>query len=201
VAEIASLEIADPPELWTRLGFAVDAGMTWSSGTCLRLGAPGLGVVAWSLRGVHALTEVPTSDSTVPPVPPEPHHPNGVIALDHVVISTPHIERTVAAFGAAGIPLRRTRQAGTPAEPRTQAFFKLGDTVIEIVGSPTSHSPGPARFWGLTFTVADLEATTAFMGQQLRPSKVAVQRGRRIATLDRAVGSSVPMAFMSPKPQ
>ncbi|MBV9662995.1 MAG: glyoxalase, partial [Actinobacteria bacterium] len=57
---------------------------------------------------------------------------------------------------------------------------------------------GPARFYGLAFTVADLDATAAYLGDRLRPAKDAVQPGRRIATLDKSAGSSVAIAFMSP---
>jgi hypothetical protein len=73
----------------------------------------------------------------------------------------------------------------------------LGETIAEVVGPPSGSSPGPARFYGLAFTVADLDATALFLGERLRPAKDAVQPGRRIATLDRAVGSTVPLAFMS----
>ena len=79
----------------------------------------------------------------------------------------------------------------------TQAFFKLDDVVVEVVGAPTAAAPGQARFWGLTFTVADLDTTAELLGPSLRPIKAAVQPGRRIATLDKAFGSTVPMAFMS----
>ncbi len=81
----------------------------------------------------------------------------------------------------------------------TQAFFKMGETTVEVVGSAPS-GPGEARFYGLAFTVADLDATAAFLGQRLRSSREAVQTGRRIATLDRSSGSTVPLAFMSPRP-
>ena len=79
----------------------------------------------------------------------------------------------------------------------SQSFFKTGDIVIEVVGEPNGADPGPSRFWGLTYTVADLEATATLLGDRLRPIQNAVQPGRRIATLDRSAGSTVPMAFMS----
>jgi len=83
-----------------------------------------------------------------------------------------------------------------------QAFFRLGPVILEVVG-PLEGSMGdrPPRFFGLAFTVEDLDATAAFFGERLRPSKDAVQAGRRIATLDKAAGSTVAMAFMSPEPE
>ena len=197
VSEIALLAVGDPPGLWNDLGFVVDDGASWVSGIRHQLGASGKGVVAWTLRGANGLSELPVAEGTPPEARPTPDHPNGVITLDHVVIGTPDLGRTIDAFESAGIRLRRTRDAGTPDRPTRQAFFRLGETIAEIVGSPTGSSPGPARFYGLAFTVADLDATATFLGDRLRPAKEAVQPGRRIATLDRAVGSSVPLAFMS----
>ncbi len=197
--EITSLVLADPPVLWTELGFVTGAGACWISGICHELGAPGKGVVAWSLRGAGALSELPEADTTTPlVVQPTPEHPNGVIALDHIVVATPDLVRTTAAFESAGIPMRRSRDAGS-AQRMTQVFFKLGETIVEVVGSSTESSPGKASFYGLAFTVTDLDKAAAFLGKRLRPARDAVQPGRRIAILDRAAGSTIPLAFMSPE--
>lgn len=197
---IAALAIADPPALWAELGFVINHDACWVSGICHELGAPGKGVVAWGLRGVDTIAGLPSTGRVHPEAELTPVHPNGVIALDHVVITTPDLLRTIDAFESAGIGLRRTRDAGTPQRPTKQAFFRIGETVAEVVGSATDASPGPATIFGLAFTVADLEATSALLGDRLRPAKTAVQPGRWIATLDTAAGSTVPLAFMSPKP-
>jgi hypothetical protein len=201
MAEIASLVVADPPELWDDLGFVVDDAACWVSGIRHQLGAPGEGVLGWTVRDAEALAELPVTEGAPPAVSPTPSHPNGVIALDHVVVATPDIGRTIDALEAAGITLRRTRDTGTRERPTIQAFFKMGETILEVVGSATASRPGPARFGGLAFTVADLDATGGYLGERLRPAKDAVQPGRRIATLDRSVGSTVPMAFMTPEPR
>jgi hypothetical protein len=59
----------------------------------------------------------------------------------------------------------------------------------------------PAFFWGLAFVAADLDATVATLGEE-RVSEVreAIQPGRRIATLRRGAGLSLPVALMSPRP-
>ncbi|MBO0731035.1 MAG: hypothetical protein J2P57_17395 [Acidimicrobiaceae bacterium] len=194
---IAALVVADPPAVWEDLGFVVEDGQSWVSGVAHRLGTDGEGVVAWTLRGADALAELPVADEPAPDVRPTPAHPNGVVALDHVVVSAPDLDRTIEAFEEAGVSMRRLRDAGTPERPLTQAFFKMEDIIVEVVGLPARKSDEPAAFAGLAFTVADLEATRALLGDRLRPAKAAVQRGRRIATLDRAAGSSVPIAFMS----
>ena len=56
-----------------------------------------------------------------------------------------------------------------------------------------------AHFYGLAFTVTDLEAAAALLGDGLGRVKDAVQPGRRIATLRHArYDISVPVALMTP---
>jgi hypothetical protein len=201
MSELAALWVADPPELWRQLGFAVDGGSARIGGIDHHLGAAGRGVTGWAWRGTEGLNELPTMELPAPAGPsPGPPHPNGVVALDHVVVATPDLQRTIDNFEHGGVELRRTREAGTPDRPTRQAFFLAGATIIEVVGAPDTAEEGPARFYGLAFTVTDLDATADFLGQRLRPPAEAVQQGRRIATLDRAAaGSGVPIVFMSPR--
>ena len=196
---IAALDVVDPPDVWVGLGFVVDGDSCWISGIRHRLGASERGIGAWALRGLD-VSDVDGLVTTVSDEPPQdtPAHPNGVIALDHLVVSTPDIARTTKAIEAAGLDLRRTRDTDQYGPPFRQTFFKLADVVLEVIGPVEPRSDKPARFFGLAFTVADLDATAAHLGERLRPAKDAVQPGRRIATLDKAAGSAVAMAFMSP---
>ncbi len=194
----------------------------------------GRGIVEWTLRDAASeqLDGLPTrradargEDGAAPPPPardggarpdeasPQPDgvehasapaHPNGVVALDHVVAITPALDRTVAALTAAGLDLRRVREEPTPAGAPRQAFFRLGDAILEVVQAPPeaiarSGGPdGPAFFWGLAFKVADLDATVSTIGEErCSPPRPAVQPGRRIATLRRAAGVAVPVALMT----
>jgi hypothetical protein len=125
-------------------------------------------------------------------------HPNGVTAIDHLVVATPDLDRTVRALEVAGLQLRRTREGEAYGHRMRQAFFKLGSVVLEIAGPPSPMGEGPAGFFGVAFTVADLDTTAALLGSRLHPAKDAVQPGRRIATLDKAAGSTTGIAFMSP---
>ena len=180
--------------MWSDLGFAVDADTCWVDGICHRLGADGKGVVAWSLGAIDGLrcAEASVSDASV-----HREHENGVTSLDHLVVGTPDLGRTVAALEQAGLELRRTRDSDTYGTPMRQAFFKAGGTIIEVVGPAEPAGDGPARFFGLAWTVEDLDATAAFFGDRLHPAKDAVQPGRMIATLDKSAGSTVRMAFMT----
>lgn len=66
------------------------------------------------------------------------------------------------------------------------------------MGAETPTGDGPASFFGLAFTVADLEATRRLLGDHLPNVKDAVQTSRRIGTLrHEELGMSVATAFMS----
>lgn len=211
---LAQLTIADPPELWADLGFAVAGGRSWISGVEHVLAgteAGGRGISSWALAGIPELPPEDGIDGLVtslvnggaPEAPPLGPHPNGVVAIDHVVVATADPGRTVGCFERVGLSLRRTRDSGTYGTPMRQAFFKLGPIVLEVIGPAepiAEFADRPAGFFGLAFTVSDLDATAAFLGARLHPAKDAVQPGRRIATLDRDTGSTVALAFMSPGP-
>jgi hypothetical protein len=203
MAELAALLVGDPPELWTELGFVVDDGAAHVSGVRLQLGGEKKGIRDWSMRGLaDGVDAIDGAAFGLPSAPaePTPAHPNGVIALDHLVVFSPDLGRTIARLEEAGIELRRTRDTGTYGAPMQQAFFKLGDVILELVGPKEPSGDGPLRFYGLAWTVQDLDATAAFLGDRLKPAKDAVQPGRRIATLASTAGSTVPHAFMSPEP-
>jgi hypothetical protein len=203
MAELAALLIGDPPDVWADLGFAVDGGAVHVSGVRHVLGGAKKGIRDWSVRGLDP--EVDGIDGATfglpaAPAEPTPAHPNGVIALDHLVVSSPDVGRTIAALEAVGVDLRRVRDTGTYGAPMQQAFFKLGDVILELVGPKEPAGDGPLRFYGLAWTVRDLDETAAFLGDRLKPAKDAVQPGRRIATLASSGGSTVPHAFMTPEP-
>jgi catechol 2,3-dioxygenase-like lactoylglutathione lyase family enzyme len=205
-AELAALLIGDPVEAWAELGFIVDDGAAHISGVRHVLGGEKSGIRDWAMRGVdgasfdHDAIDGLSFGLDAQDAQPTPIHPNGVVGLDHVVIATPDLARTIEAFESCGIELRRTRESGTYGMPMHQAFFKVGDVILEIIGSPKAAADGPLRFFGLAWTVRDLDETARFYGDLLRPAKAAVQPGRRIATLDKSAGSTVAMAFMTPEP-
>lgn len=203
MAELAALLIGDPPDVWADLGFVVDDGAVHVSGVRHVLGGDKKGIRDWSVRDLDpGVDGIDGAGFGLPAAParPTPEHPNGVIALDHLVVSSPDVGRTIAALEAVGIELRRVRPTGTAERPMQQAFFKLGEVILELVGPKEPAGDGPLRFYGLAWTVRDLDETAAFFGDRLKPAKDAVQPGRRIATLASSGGSTVPHAFMTPEP-
>ena len=177
---------------------------------------PGEAMRGWSLRGIDSaeLDGLPTTVSERPPRPPALAHPNGVVAIDHVVAVSPSFERSVAAMQAAGMDLRRIREEPTPAgaagrgcersevRPR-QAFFRLGREILELVAEPEEVVAAPRRperpvfFWGLALLVDDIDAAVAAMAPHARPARPAVQPGRRISTLERSAGLAFPLALIT----
>jgi hypothetical protein len=209
---IDELTLAEEPAAWEALGFALDGESCLLGGVRVRFtgSGSGRGIVGWSLRDVRSteLDGLPTTASERPP-PAEGKeeagtHPNGARAIDHVVAMTPFFERSVEALKAAGLDLRRVREQPTPAGAPRQAFFRLGREILELVQEPAeivARAGGPhrpARFWGLALLVEDLDVTVRSLGDSAGEIRTAVQPGRRIATVRRSAGLTVPLALMSP---
>ena len=206
MATIDEIEVADEPERWAALGFEVQDGVCRLAGVDVRLSGAqaGQGVLGWSLREIASteLDGLPTAISTSPVRPPALPHPNGAVAIDHVVAVSPSFERSVAALQAAGLDLRRIREEPTPAGAPRQAFFRVGREILEVVQAPAraveEHGAGrPAMFWGLALLVDDIDATVAAMAPHARPPRPAVQEGRRISTLERTAGLAFPLALIT----
>ena len=201
---IDALLVADPPGAWQSAGFTVDP-----DGVC-RVGAVrirlvgrerGSGIVGWSLRGVVAaeVDGVPTASSDAAGPPEAPSHRNGVTSIDHVVLLTPDLERTKVALKAHGLEPRRERDGELGGAAIRQVFYRLGDVILEVVGSPGTTSDDPSSLWGITFVTDDVDASAAFFGEKTSPVRDAVQPGRRITTLrHRDLGMSVRTALISP---
>jgi hypothetical protein len=195
-AELVALEVGDPPEAWEALGFSVSPDRAIElGGVRLQLGADGEGIVSWTLRGIDrtdAIDGLPTrviDQSVARGVVGS--HPNGAIAVDHVVILTSDFDRTAAAVAAAGMPLRREAERNGA----RQGFRRLGPAIMEIVQAP---DVGGTRFWGLVVIVSDLDALAERFGDLLSAIRPAVQPGRRIAPLRSKAGLGPAVAFMDP---
>jgi hypothetical protein len=65
--------------------------------------------------------------------------------------------------------------------------------------SVARHADGPARLWGISFLVEDMEQTASTLGDLLGTPREAVQPGRMIATLRPEAGLGPAIAFMTPE--
>lgn len=200
---VRGIDVADPPDAWERAGFGVDPDDRCRvGGVGVRLVGRdcGTGIVGWSLSGLPLdLAEVagiPTTPSQAAAVVPGTH-PNGVVSIDHIVVSSPDLGRTVAALAAVGAQPRRERDGELGGRPIRQIFFRFGEVIIEVVGTPETVNTGPSSLWGITYT-ADLDTAAAFFGDRTGPVRPAVQPGRRITTLrHQELGMSVRTALLS----
>jgi hypothetical protein len=200
---IDTIDVGDEPASWRAAGFSVD-----DDGTC-RVGAVrvklrgregGKRIRGWTLRGVERVDGIDglrTGRSDAPPCEPA-IHANGATLIDHVVLVTPDTARTTVALGAIGLEPKRTRETDQYGPPFLQTFFKAGEVIVELIGPRDPGGDGPAAFFGLAYTVDDLDATKELLGDLLGQPKDAVQPGRRIATLrHKPLDVSVATAFMS----
>ena len=190
---LEQLEIADEPADWRALGFDVEDDLCGVSTVMLRLvgKGPRRGILGWTLG------------NGAPAAPAAAPHPNGVVRIDHVVLMSPDLDRTVEELRAEGFDLRRVREGETPGGSTRQAFFRVGEPILEVVQAPEGTSvarnpDGPARLWGLAFRVEDLDQTTSTLGDLVGAPRDAVQPGRRIATLRPEAGLGPAIAFMTP---
>jgi hypothetical protein len=198
--QLRALELGDPPERWEALGFGVSGGSCRLGGVRLLLGCPGEGITGWTLCGIAAGTReidgLRTNAADEPPLLAAAAHPNGAIAIDHVVVTTANFDRTAAALGATGMALRRVAERR---DGLRMGFRRLGPAILELV--ETKGTPaGRARFWGLVAVVEDLGALADRLGERLGSIRDAVQPGRRIATLRQSAGLGEAVAFMSREP-
>ena len=203
---VDELFIAAAPDSWSAAGFEVQ-GDTCEVGTVrLRLEGEGAGrgITRWTVRGAASLEldGLATAASDAPPGAGRPH-PNGVLAIDHLVVITPDLDRTSTVLRGAGFDLRRTREGETPGGSRRQAFFRMGELILELVEAPegtriAADPSGPARLWGIAFLVDDFATPAALLGERLGQPRDAVQPGRKIATVSGDAGLGPAVALMTP---
>jgi hypothetical protein len=194
--EIEQLTIGADPIAWDRAGFAIEDDATRVGAVDLHF-APGEGILGWRLSSaeVAEIDGLPSA-ATAQSQPREAHHPNGVTQIDHLVVFTPDLGRTTAALEGIGVESRRVREVETDDGPLRQGFFRFGEVILEVV-EHAKVGPGPARFWGITFAVEDLDACADLLGERLGSIRDAVQPGRRIATVRREAGLGLPVALIS----
>jgi len=183
VPALIGLEVAGEADAWRSAGFTVDPDGGCRLGHVrMQTGVGASGIAAWSF-GDAASVEPAT-------------HANGTLLIDHLVVFTGDPVRTVERYAELELAPLRVREIGNG---RSQTFFRAGEVIVEVVG-PIDGEDGE-RLWGISPTVADLDACARLLGERLGRIKDATQPGRRIATLrHEAFGLTIPIAFMSPEP-
>lgn len=223
-----SISIADSPRAWTAFGFAVDtSGWLNLGATAIQLVGGDGGVLGWEfgsdpdeqIQDAGEIDGIALIRTPCQVVPGTTTNPNGVVSIDHVVISSDNCDASRAAFETAGFPVRRERVTESFGTPMRQMFFWAGNVILELIGpaatgttdqewgsgvgvGPGERAHRPSAVFGITFVSSDLEGTCAHLGELINPPKPAVQAGRWIAGLrGRDLGISIPIAIMSPHPR
>ena len=204
--QLRTIDVGDDGDAWASAGFTVVDNRIGVGNTVVHLVGcdDERGILRVAVDGIDAeIDGMAFGGPSVPP-PATADHPNRVTRFDHLVALSPDMDRTTEALTGAGVELRRTRTFSggrDGSEIRRQAFFWLGDVILELAGSDTSADPGPAMLWGLAFTTDDLDEACAALGDAIGTPREAVQEKRRIATIRiRALHISVPIALMTPHP-
>ena len=209
---LTALQVVGDLDSWLAAGFAVTGDAVMLGSVAVHVIGPEVSsarpaITAWGFDTTSAdrIDGLATFAEAMPAPAASDDHPNGISSIDHVVVMTPTLDRTIDELVEAGFEIRRIRDATIAGTAMRQAFIRAGDTILEIVGpaEPSIEASGTtaasATFWGLAMVAPDLDATVRWFGPDCSPAKAAVQPGRRIATLDtRTLGIGIPIALMSP---
>lgn len=177
-------DIAGAHHRLTRLGLAPDAitegrsqnasGHTLTWKRTRAAAAPTHGIRMFFIQRNEKLARSPESASAP------------VDALDHLVIATPDPERAAALYGARlGLDMKLDR---TIAALQTRfLFFRVGSLVFEIIHSlKNGKGDGPDKVFGLSWRVADVEATRARLleaGVEVSELREGRKPGTRVFTV------------------
>lgn len=123
--------------------------------------------------------------------------------LDHVVITTEDSDRAAALYGARlGLDLALDRSHHDWGQ---LMFFRCGDLIVEVVRRPVAGGDSQHdRLWGLSWRVADVEATRARLiagGLDVSEVRNGRKPGTRIMTVRSGTcGIQTVLLERSPKP-
>lgn len=200
-----AVQIGDDADAWRAAGFEVADGSIPVDTTVIECMHDGR-TPSWRLwaDGVALPADLDGIATTATEDPPDTRsstHPNRVVGIDHLVLQSPDLDRTTEAFERLGVECRRIREIPGSEPTMQQRFFRFGPVILELVGNAEPTGDGPAAIWGFAFTVDDIDAAATHLGPACGAPKVAVQPGRRIATVrTRDLGISLPVALMTQRP-
>jgi len=139
--QIRGISLCEDPQAWSAIGFEVTSHTPTDAATRVRLGnttvvltGKGVGFEGWTVDGITESIDGITSlgPALDEPARSEATHPNGITAIDHVVVGTGDIGRTSAALDGAGLRCRRERSTTAYGSHMRQRFYWLGDVILEL---------------------------------------------------------------------
>ncbi len=109
-----------------------------------------------------------------------------ITAMDHVVVATPDPERAAALYGAR-LGLDMALDRSHPDWGRLM-FFRCGDLIVEVAHRPGKEATsGPDRLYGISWRVADIDATRARLaasGVDVSEVRTGRRPGTRVLTVN-----------------
>ncbi len=184
----ATPDVAALAQLLTRRGLRTER---LSSGAAI--------VDAADTAGIQIFLVEPTAAAASPALDGAP-----VAGLDHVVIQTANVDRSLAVLGAKlGLDLRLDRvNAGWGAR---QLFFRAGEALVEVAaGLKTPTTDASDTFGGLAWRVADPDAAQARLaatGFNVSEVRVGRKPGTKVFTVRDAPGAATIMISAEPPPE
>src|SRR5439155_10799448 len=134
-----------------------------------------------------------------PATPPEGSELHSSVAritrIDHVVMHVPSVEAACRRFeGYFGVPTKRRMERG----PRSFAFLRPGDVVIEVIGPNDGGDPESGRIAGLAFEVRGIDELAESLREKGYPvgEPHAALQGGRIVSVHHSGACGVPVAFI-----
>jgi catechol 2,3-dioxygenase-like lactoylglutathione lyase family enzyme len=108
-----------------------------------------------------------------------------ITSMDHVVVATTDPERAAALYGAR-LGLDMALDRSHPDWGRLM-FFRCGDLIVEVAHRPGKEATsGPDRLYGISWRVADLDATRARLaasGIDISEIRIGRRPGTRVMTV------------------
>jgi methylmalonyl-CoA/ethylmalonyl-CoA epimerase len=115
--------------------------------------------------------------------------------IDHVVMHVPSVDAVCKRFEEYfGVPTKRRIERG----PRSFAFLKPGDVILEVIGPSDGGDPESGRIAGLAFEVKGIDALAASLKEKGYPvgEPHAALQGGRIVSVHHSGACGVPVAFI-----
>jgi methylmalonyl-CoA/ethylmalonyl-CoA epimerase len=118
-----------------------------------------------------------------------------VSRIDHVVMRVPSVDAACRRFEEYfGVPTKRRIERG----PRSFAFLRPGDVIIEVIGPNDGGDPESGRIAGLAFEVKGIDELAASLKEKGYPvgEPHAALQGGRIVSVHHSGACGVPVAFI-----
>ncbi len=118
-----------------------------------------------------------------------------ITRIDHVVLHVPSVDAVCKRFEEYfGVTTKRRMERG----PRSFAFLRPGDVVIEVIGPNDGGDPESGRIAGLAFEVKGIDELAASLKEKGYPvgEPHAALQGGRIVSVHHSGACGAPVAFI-----